>query len=98
MKKIYLFLLSQILLLTVSGQNFEGKITYRLTSIDSSTNLKSSEIDEEYFKDGDFKVINIDSSYRFEWYDKRKDKYISLKRDADTFKTTKETLPFEAKI
>ena len=66
--------------------------------MDSSSNLKSIEIDQQYFKDGNFKVVNIDSSYHFEWYDKNKNRYISLLRDADTFKTTFETLPFHETI
>jgi hypothetical protein len=60
--------------------------------------LKFSFISEEYFKDSNFKTVYIDSSYKIEWYDRKGNRYISLRRESDTFKTSKETLPFEASI
>jgi hypothetical protein len=98
MKKIYCFIFFQILHSISFGQNFEGKIIYKVINVDSVNNLRSTEIDEEYFKDANFKVVNIDSSDKLEWYDKDKNKYFSLLRNLDTFKTPSETLPFEQTI
>lgn len=98
MKKIYPFILFQILFSHAFGQNFEGKIVYKVDFKDSSANFNFSAIDQEYFKDGNFKVVSTDSIYQWSLYINSENKYYTKLANSDTIRWTDGTLNHDSII
>ena len=98
MKTIYCFILFQILLSTCIGQNFEGRIVYKVEFTDSSADYHFSSIDQEYFKNGDFKVVSSDSTYPWSLYINAENKYYARLGKSDTVKWTDGTLNHDSII
>jgi hypothetical protein len=88
MKKIYFFLIFQISLSTCYAQNFEGKIIYKVIFKDSIDNFTYSSIMQEYFKDGNLKVISSDSLYQWSLYINSENKYYTKLANSDTLRWT----------
>ncbi len=98
MKKIYCFFLFQILLSTSYGQNFEGKIVYKMIFKDSSTGYNFNSFYQQYFKDGNFKVITNDSMYQWSLYINSENKYYSKLANSDTLQWTDGSLNHDSII